>query len=160
MPDFLMEVLSEEVPANLQTSAGKSLEEIVKLKLSDLGLVCGGSEAHATPRRMCLHMRGLPRFSPERTIERKGPRVEASLQAKQGFARSSGVAPDQLEIRDLKKRLVLLCPNHTAGQTRAANIVRDPSGNIGRIPLAQINALGKRGYSLGAADSFHTLLAV
>lgn len=103
MPDLLIELLSEEIPARMQAKAAEDLNRLVSQALAEAGLACERSEAFVTPRRLALAAEGLPASSPDVREERKGPRIDAPDKAVEGFARSVGATMDQLEAREDKK---------------------------------------------------------
>ena len=92
MPDLLLELFSEEIPARMQARAAEDLKAIVTGKLVDAGLVYEGARAFATPRRLALTIQGLPARQPDLKEEKKGPRVGAPENAIQGFLKSAGLA--------------------------------------------------------------------
>ncbi|HEV2560643.1 MAG TPA: glycine--tRNA ligase subunit beta [Rhizomicrobium sp.] len=100
MPDLLLELFSEEIPARMQGAAAKDLERLVVGALSDRGLMFEGVKAFAGPRRLTLAVSGLPGKQPETSEEKKGPRINAPEKAIDGFLRSAGVTLDQCEKRD------------------------------------------------------------
>ena len=100
MPQLLLELLSEEIPARMQAQAARDLERMAREKLADAGLLPEALTAFAGPRRLTLAAEGLPPAQPDRTEERKGPRVGAPDQAIDGFLRSTGLSRDQLTERD------------------------------------------------------------
>ena len=73
MPDLLLELFSEEIPARMQRKAAEDLQKLVTDALVEAGLVYEGAKAFATPRRLALTVHGLPARSPDRREERKGP---------------------------------------------------------------------------------------
>ncbi|MEO1793817.1 MAG: glycine--tRNA ligase subunit beta, partial [Pseudomonadota bacterium] len=75
MPELLLEFLSEEIPARMQTRAADDLARLVVAGLKDAGLAHGDVQAYATPRRLTLAISDLAERSPDVTEERKGPRV-------------------------------------------------------------------------------------
>ena len=91
MPDLLLELFSEEIPARMQADAAKELQARVTGALVDAGLTYEGAVAHVTPRRLALHVSGLPARQPDRSEERKGPRVGAPEAALAGFLKSAGL---------------------------------------------------------------------
>jgi glycyl-tRNA synthetase beta chain len=97
MPDLLLELFSEEIPARMQGAAAKDLERLVVGALSDRGLMFEGVKAFAGPRRLTLAIAGLPAKQPDVTEEKKGPRVGAPEKAIEGFLRSAGVTLDQCQ---------------------------------------------------------------
>lgn len=92
MPDLLLELFSEEIPARMQAQAAEDLRLMVTKALRDRGLVEEGAVSFATPRRLALHISGLPTRQPDTTEEKRGPRVGAPDAAVQGFLKSAGLA--------------------------------------------------------------------
>jgi glycyl-tRNA synthetase beta chain len=105
MPDLLLELFSEEIPARMQTQAAADLRRLVTDALVARGLLYEGAASFATPRRLALHIAGLPARQPDSREEKKGPRVGAPEAAIQGFLKSAGLASlDQATIqKDAKK---------------------------------------------------------
>ncbi|MDF2116140.1 glycine--tRNA ligase subunit beta [Roseiarcaceae bacterium H3SJ34-1] len=92
MPDLLLELFSEEIPARMQKQASEDLQRLVTGALVERGLTYDGAIAFATPRRLALHIAGLPVRQPDTREEKKGPRVGAPDAAVQGFLKSAGLA--------------------------------------------------------------------
>jgi glycyl-tRNA synthetase beta chain len=92
MPDLLLELFSEEIPARMQARAAEDLRKMVTDRLLDAGLVYEGATAFATPRRLALAVQGIPARQPDLKEEKKGPRVGAPEAAVQGFLKSAGLA--------------------------------------------------------------------
>nr|WP_319386125.1 glycine--tRNA ligase subunit beta [uncultured Roseibium sp.] len=92
MPDLLLELFSEEIPARMQRKAAEDLKTLVTNALVDAGLPYEGAKAFATPRRLALHVAGVPAGSAATREERKGPRVGAPDKAVEGFLRGAGLA--------------------------------------------------------------------
>jgi len=107
MPDLLLELFSEEIPARMQARAAADLRRLVTDRLVEAGLTYSGAGAFATPRRLALSVTGLPAQGPDRVEERRGPRADAPVRAIEGFLRSTGLARDQLEEREDRKGRVL-----------------------------------------------------
>ncbi len=103
MPDLLIELFSEEIPARMQTRAADDLRKLVTDGLVEAGLTYAGAAAFSTPRRLALSIEGLTAESKAVREERKGPKVGAPDQAIEGFLRGAGVAREDLEVRDDKK---------------------------------------------------------
>ena len=95
MPDLLLELFSEEIPARMQAQAAKDLERLIVGALSDRGLLFEGVKSFAGPRRLTLTLHGLPLKQPDVSEEKKGPRVGAPEKAIEGFLRSAGVTLEQ-----------------------------------------------------------------
>ncbi len=101
MPDLLLELFSEEIPARMQPRAAEDLARLVGEGLTGAGLTFGASEADSGPRRLVLHIEGLSARSADIREERKGPRVGAPDKALEGFMRAAGVESlDECETRD------------------------------------------------------------
>ena len=99
MPDLLLELFSEEIPARMQKQASEDLLRLVTGALVERGLTYEGAIAFATPRRLALHIAGLPVRQPDTREEKKGPRVGAPDAAVQGFLKSAGLASlDQAKV--------------------------------------------------------------
>ena len=92
MSDLLLELFSEEIPARMQRKAAEDLKKLITDGLVGAGLVYEGARAYATPRRLTLHVTGVPARSPDLREEKKGPRVGAPEQAIQGFLKGAGIA--------------------------------------------------------------------
>src|SRR5664279_3466867 len=92
MPDLLLELFSEEIPARMQREAAEDLRKLVTDALVEAGLVYEGAKAFATPRRLALTVHGLPARSPDQKEETKGPPVTAPEAAIAGFLRKTGLA--------------------------------------------------------------------
>lgn len=100
MPQLLLELFSEEIPARMQAQAGRDLERMARERLAEAGFLPEAVKSFAGPRRLTLVIEGLPAAQPDRTEERKGPKVGAPQAALDGFLRSTGLTQDQLTERD------------------------------------------------------------
>ncbi|HLN11511.1 MAG TPA: glycine--tRNA ligase subunit beta, partial [Xanthobacteraceae bacterium] len=92
MPDLLLELFGEEIPARMQARAAEDLKKLVTERLVDAGLVYEGAKAFVTPRRLALAVDGVPGRQPDVTEEKRGPRVGAPDGAIKGFLKSAGLA--------------------------------------------------------------------
>lgn len=91
MPDLLLELFSEEIPARMQAKAADDLRRMVTDKLVAEGLVYEGAKAFATPRRLALTVHGIPARQPDLKTERRGPKIGAPDAAVQGFLKATGL---------------------------------------------------------------------
>ena len=91
MPDLLLELFSEEIPARMQAKAADDLRRLVTEKLVAEGLVYEGAKAFATPRRLALTVHGIPARQPDLKTERRGPKVGGPDAAVQGFLKATGL---------------------------------------------------------------------
>lgn len=104
MTDFLLELLSEEIPARMQAKARADLERLFAAQMADAGLKASAITVYSTPRRLALIAKDLPAQTAAVSDEAKGPPEAAPDQAVDGFCRKNGVTRDQLEVRDVKGR--------------------------------------------------------
>ena len=88
MPELLLELLSEEIPARMQARAADDLKRLVGDGLKGAGLSFTNAQTYVTPRRLTLVVHGLPAKQADISEERRGPRADAPEQAKQGFMKS------------------------------------------------------------------------
>ena len=103
MPELLLEILSEEIPARMQGRAAADLERLVTAGLKDAGLTFDSAVSFVTPRRLTLVVDGLPEKQPDIKEEKKGPQISAPEQAINGFLGSlGGLTLDDCEQRDVK----------------------------------------------------------
>src|SRR5262245_55280852 len=91
VPDFLLELFSEEIPARMQARAAEDLRKLVTEALVGAGLLYEGAKAFVTPRRLALAVKGVPVRQPDVKEEKKGPRVGAPAGAIEGFLRAAGL---------------------------------------------------------------------
>ena len=109
MASFLLEIGTEELPADFAGSALGQLEQLVRRDLAEARLSSSAIHIHGTPRRLALQLEGLPQRQPDRSEERKGPPAQQAFRdgkptaAAEGFARRCGIAPAELEVRDTDK---------------------------------------------------------
>ena len=124
MPDLLIELFSEEIPARMQRRAAEDLKKLVTDGLVEAGLTYAGAAAFSTPRRLTLSVEDLLAESKPVREERKGPKVGAPDQAIEGFLRGAGVAREALEVRDDKKGQVYFAVIEKPGRV-AADVIAE-----------------------------------
>ncbi|UWQ36352.1 glycine--tRNA ligase subunit beta [Leisingera aquaemixtae] len=124
MPDLLIELFSEEIPARMQARAAEDLKKRVTDGLVEAGLTYAGAAALSTPRRLTLAVDGLLAQSPTIREERKGPKVGAPEKAIEGFLRGAGLTRDQLEERETPKGAVYFAMIEKPGRP-AAEIIAE-----------------------------------
>ena len=100
MPQLLLEILSEEIPARMQAQAGRDLERLAGEQLAAAGLEASSLRSFAGPRRLTLVAEDLPAATADQREEIKGPKANAPEQAVEGFLRKTGLAREQLTERD------------------------------------------------------------
>ena len=128
MPELLLELLSEDIPARMQTRAAAELKRLVTAGLEAEGLAFERADAHATPRRLALVVDGLPIRQPATRETRRGPSVDAPDAAVDGFARSVGVSRAALKTEATKKGEYYVADVRGGGRAVrevVADIVRD-----------------------------------
>ena len=124
MPELLVELRCEEIPARMQARAAADLKRMITDGLVAAGLTYAHAESFVTPRRLTLAVEDLLSESPATREERKGPRTDAPEKALEGFLRSTGLTKDQLEARDDKKGEVWFAVIEKPGRP-AADIVAE-----------------------------------
>ena len=103
MPDLLLELFSEEIPARMQAGAARDLERLMVGALTDRGFLFEGIKAFAGPRRLTLAIAGLPATQKDVREELKGPRTDAPQAALDGFLKKTGLTKDQLKVETTPK---------------------------------------------------------
>ncbi|WP_126975812.1 glycine--tRNA ligase subunit beta [Frigidibacter oleivorans] len=134
MPDLLIELFSEEIPARMQARARDDLKKLVTDGLVEAGLTYAGAAAFSTPRRLALTVQGLTAESPTLREERKGPRVDAPAAAVEGFLRSTGLTREQLTVRDDKKAQVYMAVIERPGRPADAIVAEVLDSAIRNFP--------------------------
>ena len=134
MPDLLIELFSEEIPARMQKRAAQDLKKLVTDGLVEAGLTYSAAGVFSTPRRLTLSIEGLLAQSPPQKEERKGPKTDAPQAAIDGFLRATGVNIDALEPRDDKKGQVYFAVVSKPGRPAAAIVAEVLEGAIRTFP--------------------------
>ncbi|MGH6967375.1 MAG: glycine--tRNA ligase subunit beta [Phenylobacterium sp.] len=139
MPQLLIELFSEEIPARMQANAARDLERMAREKLAAEGLLPEALKTFAGPRRLTLVAEGLPVAQSDRHEERKGPRVGSPDQAIEGFLRSTGLTRDQLTERDG----VYFAHLHRQGRPTAEIVAEMLDGIIRNFPWPKSMTWGR-----------------
>ncbi|MEM7781635.1 MAG: glycine--tRNA ligase subunit beta, partial [Pseudomonadota bacterium] len=131
MPDLLLELFSEEIPARMQAKAEADLLKAVLAKLDEAGLARGEGKAWSTPRRLGVHVADVATRSKDVREERKGPKVGAPEKAVAGFLRGAGLETiDQADVRsDPKKGDFYVAIKETPGRA-ATDIIAEAVPDI------------------------------
>src|SRR5437868_7015714 len=121
MGELLLELLSEEIPARMQRRAIDDLAALVRDKLAAAEIPARNLRGYVTPRRLTVIADGIPERQPDRSEERRGPRVGAQAQALDGFLRAAGLASvEACEVRDTGRGdfyfAVIQCPGRPAAE--------------------------------------------
>ena len=137
MPELLLELLSEEIPAGLQDKGAADLLRLVKEGLRDQALEFDEANGFATARRLTVVVTGLPKTQPDVRTERKGPGINTPDQAIQGFLKSVGRTREEVETRETPKGPVLYFSQTTPGRPTAQVLVDVLAPAIGDVSWAK-----------------------
>lgn len=116
MPELLLELFSEEIPARMQARAVDDLKRVVTEGLKDADLTCERAEAFVTPRRLALVVDGLPARQPDTREEKRGPRIDAPDKAIQGFLKGNALTLEECEQRQTDKGTFLFAVISRSGR--------------------------------------------
>ncbi|MEY8800848.1 glycine--tRNA ligase subunit beta [Leisingera sp. XS_AS12] len=158
MPDLLIELFSEEIPARMQSRAAEDLKKRVTDGLVEAGLTYAGAAALSTPRRLTLAVDGLLAESPTIREERKGPKVGAPDKAIEGFLRGAGVTREQLEERETPKGPVYFVQIEKPGRPAAEIIAEVLEATIRNFPWPKSMRWGAG--SLRWVRPLHSILCI
>ena len=134
MPNLLIELFSEEIPARMQAGAAENLKTLVTNGLVEAGLTYSGAKAFSTPRRLALAVEGVSAESPTVREERKGPKVGAPEKAIEGFLRGAGISRDDLEERETPKGAIYFATIEKEGRAAEAIIAETLEATIRNFP--------------------------
>lgn len=134
MPDLLIELFSEEIPARMERRAAEDLKKLITNGMVEAGLTYASAAEFSTPRRLTLTVEGVLAASPKTTEERKGPRADAPEKAIEGFLRGAGVSRDQLEERETPKGVVLFARIEKPGRPASEIIAEVLEGAVRNFP--------------------------
>ncbi|MEP2879739.1 MAG: glycine--tRNA ligase subunit beta [Sulfitobacter sp.] len=158
MPDLLIELFSEEIPARMQKRAGEYLQKLVTNGLVEAGLTYGSAAVFTTPRRLTLALGDMLAASPRQVEERKGPKADAPEKAIEGFLRGAGLTRDQLEERDTPKGKVFFAKIEKPGRPAAEIVAEVLEQTIRNFPWPKSMRWGTG--SLKWVRPLHSILCV
>ncbi|OWY17264.1 glycine--tRNA ligase subunit beta [Thioclava sp. JM3] len=158
MPDLLIELFSEEIPARMQPKAREDLKKLITDGVVEAGLTYASAGAFSTPRRLTLTVEGLTANSPTLREERKGPRTDAPEKAIEGFLRSTGLTMDQLEARDDKKGQVYFAVIEKPGRPATEIVAEVLEKTIRNFPWPKSMRWGEG--NLRWVRPLHSILAI
>ena len=163
MPDLLLELFSEEIPARMQARAAEDLRKLVTDRLVAEGLLYEGAKAFVTPRRLALAVQGVPVRQPDVKEEKKGPRVGAPAGAIEGFVRAAGLASiDQATVKPDKKGDFYVAVIEKPGRPAIEVIGRIMPEVVKAFPWPKSMRWGQRSAepgSLGWVRPLHSIVA-
>ena len=151
MPDLLLELFSEEIPARMQAKAADDLRRLVTDGLVERGLTYAHAAAFATPRRLTLALEGLAERSPRLREERKGPRADAPRRRDRGLPARHRPHPRRARDPPRQEGRRPLRRHRPPRPPRRRDRRRDRRGGRPRLPLAEVDALGRRRRCAGSA---------
>ncbi|MBM1309423.1 glycine--tRNA ligase subunit beta [Sulfitobacter mediterraneus] len=158
MPDLLIELFSEEIPARMQTRAAEDLKKLVTNGLVEAGLTYGSAAAFSTPRRLTLAVGDTLAASPRTVEERKGPKADAPEKAIEGFLRGAGLTRDQLEERDTPKGKILFAKIEKPGRPASEIVAEVLEQSIRNFPWPKSMRWGSG--SLKWVRPLHSILCI
>jgi glycyl-tRNA synthetase beta chain len=158
MADLLIELFSEEIPARMQPKASDALKRVITDALNAAGLTFGSADAYATPRRLALHITGVPTSTPDISEERRGPSTSAPEKALAGFMRGAGVTRDQLEEREGKKGTFFYAKIEKPGRAAREVIAEAIGATVRNFPWPKSQRWGTG--SLRWVRPLHSILCV
>ena len=133
MPELLLELFSEEIPARMQARAAEDLARLMAEALKGAGLPAGGLNTFYGPRRLAL-VAELPAGTAAVEEERRGPRADATGPALEGFLRATGLTRGQLEERDTGKGVYLYAVIRRPGRATPEVLAEIIPGLLRRFP--------------------------
>ncbi len=158
MPDLLLELFSEEIPARMQAGAAKDLERLMVGALSDRGLLFEAIKAFAGPRRLTLVITGLPVKQSDVREEIKGPKVDAPAAAIEGFLKKTGLTRDRLVVQATPKGDVYMAVIERAGRETAAVLAEIIPEVMAKLPWPK-SMRWKPGVTTRWVRPLHSILA-
>lgn len=123
MRNYLLEVGTENLPVDFQTSAGQQLMQVAETALKEAKLEFTSIETYSTPRRLALIINQLSDRQPDEVIEHKGPPANVAFKddqptkAAEGFAKRCNVSLDKLEKKDFDGVEYVVASVETTGKT-------------------------------------------
>ncbi len=116
MAEWLLEILSEEIPSRMQRDAQDQLKTLAETHFQGHGLPFDTIRTFVTPRRLTLLVEGIPRQTPGKSEEKKGPRLDAPQAAIDGFLKTAGVTRQDCIVKATPKGDVLFVVHHEPSQ--------------------------------------------
>jgi len=157
MPDLLLELFSEEIPARMQAGAARDLERLMVGALTDRGYLFEGIKAFAGPRRLTLAIAGLPAKQKDVREELKGPKTDAPQTALDGFLKKTGLTQDQLKVEKTPKGNVYLAVIERAGRETPHVLAEIIPEVMGKLPWPK-SMRWKPGLSVRWVRPLHSIL--
>ncbi len=159
MADFLLELLTEEIPARMQARAAEDLARLFSEAIAARGLTAS-AQTYATPRRLALIAHGLPETTDATREERRGPRADAPEAAIAGFLKSAGVAREALVARDDAKGRFLYAVIERPGRAVADVLGEAVPEAVARLAWPKSMRWGAASVSMDSARWVRPLVGV
>ena len=134
MPELLLELFSEEIPARMQARAADDLARLVTAGLKEAGLGHGEVKTFVTPRRLTLVVDDLPEKQPDLREEKRGPKVDAPDKAIEGFLKANGISREDCEEREQEKGTFLFAVVERTGAETATILPETLASVIADLP--------------------------
>jgi len=157
MPDLLLELFSEEIPARMQAGAARDLERLMVGALTDRGYLFEGIKAFAGPRRLTLAITGLPAKQKDVREELKGPKTDAPEAALAGFLKKTGLTKEQLKVEKTPKGDVYIAVIERAGRETPHVLAEIIPEVMGKLPWPK-SMRWKPGSSVRWVRPLHSIL--
>ncbi len=165
MPELILEIGTEEIPAGFIPKALAAMEELADKMLSDARLTRGKIKAMGNPRRLFLHVEGLPSRQPDEVRVVTGPPKRAAFDAEgkptkaaEGFAKGQGARVEELKIIETDKGEYISVTVEEKGAETAAVLSELLPKFILSIPFAKSMRWGDR--DIKFARPIHWILAM
>ena len=158
MPDMLLELFSEEIPARMQAQAAKDLERLTVGALTERGFLFEGIKAFAGPRRLTLAIIGLPPEQKDVREELKGPRTDAPQAALDGFLKKTGLTKEQLKVETTPKGDVYMAVIERKGRATPLVLAEIIPEVMGKLPWPK-SMRWKPGNPVRWVRPLHSILA-
>jgi glycyl-tRNA synthetase beta chain len=158
MPDLLLELFSEEIPARMQAGAARDLERLMVGALTDRGFLFEGIKAFAGPRRLTLAIAGLPAKQNDVREELKGPKTDAPQAALDGFLKKTGLSKDQLKVETTPKGEVYMAVIERKGRETPLVLAEIIPDVMAKLPWPK-SMRWKPGLAVRWVRPLHSILA-
>lgn len=164
MPELLIEIRSEEIPARMQVKAADDLKRIFTDGFAALGLKFGAARAYSTPRRLAVVIEDLDAAQADLREERRGPRVGAPEAAIAGFCASAGVSREALQVQETPKGSFYIAQIERRGRPTTEVIAELLTGALWNFPWPKSMRWGAEGGGASSKLSWvrpiHTVVAL
>ena len=133
MPDLLLELFSEEMPADAQVPASDNLKKYITDGFFNESVSYANAASFSTPQRLCVVIEGLAAISEKKVEFKRGPKVDAPRRAVEGFASSVNLKIGDLKIKEEEKGKYYFAELHqpvSRVEDLASKIVKDAILNL------------------------------